>query len=143
MRPLLKDSDWARVHFLPLLSRDDFLKVLQVSRVHVYLTYPFVASWSLLEAMSAGCAIVASGTEPVKEFIRSSQNGLLFPFFEKDHLVASVCKLLDDEKLRLRLGRAARRRVMAEYDLKEACLPQLVLWAEKLAKPKRSAKAVV
>jgi glycosyltransferase involved in cell wall biosynthesis len=143
VRPLMKDSDWARVHFLPLLPRDEFLKVLQVSRVHVYLTYPFVASWSLLEAMSAGCAIVASGTEPVKEFIRSSQNGLLFPFFEKDHLVASVCKLLDDEKLRLRLGRAARRRVMAEYDLKEACLPQLVLWAEKLGKPKRSAKAVV
>ena len=143
VRPLMKDSDWARVHFLPLLPRDDFLKVLQVSRVHVYLTYPFVASWSLLEAMSAGCAIVASGTEPVKEFIRSSQNGLLFPFFEKDHLVASVCKLLDDEKLRLRLGRAARRRVIAEYDLKEACLPQLVLWAEKLGKPKRSAKAVI
>ena len=145
VRPAVKESDWNRVHFLPLLARDDFLKLLQVSRVHVYLTYPFVASWSLLEAMSVGCAIAASNTEPVKEFIRSSQTGLLFPFFEKDQLVGSVCKLLDDEKLRSRLGRAARRRVVTDYDLKEVCLPMLVSWAEKLGKPRKvpAAKALV
>ena len=59
-RELPRDFDWGRVHFLGQLPYGDYLRLLQVSSVHVYLTYPFVLSWSFIEAMSAGCAIVGS-----------------------------------------------------------------------------------
>lgn len=68
--------DPARVHFLGKVPYSAFIKVLQVSRVHVYLMYPFVLSWSMLEAMSAGCLIVGSRTQPVEEVIQHGANGL-------------------------------------------------------------------
>ena len=140
VRPQISDSDWQRVHFLPMLSRQDFLSFLQISRAHVYLTYPFVAGWSLLEAMSVGCAVVGSSTQPVKEFIKNNQNGLLCNFFDQDQLVESMNKLLNDEKLREKLGKAARRKVQTYYDLNEVCLPQIVSWVNKLARQKRAIK---
>jgi len=76
----IADSDWQRVHFLGKLDYPDFITLLQVSSVHIYLTYPFVLSWSLLEAMSAGCAIIASDTAPVREAITNDQTGKLVNF---------------------------------------------------------------
>ena len=73
VRSEISDADWQRVHFLGRVPYEVFLSVLQVSRVHVYLTYPFVLSWSLIEAMSAECAIVASDTAPVKEVIKNGK----------------------------------------------------------------------
>ena len=73
--------DLSRIHFLGKIPYDAFIKVLQVSRVHVYLTYPFVLSWSMLEAMSAGCLVVGSRTQPVEEVIQHAANGLLVDFF--------------------------------------------------------------
>ena len=76
----ISDADWQRVHFLGRVPYEMFLSVLQVSRVHVYLTYPFVLSWSLIEAMSAECAIIASDTAPVKEVIKNGKTGVLVDF---------------------------------------------------------------
>jgi len=133
VRAQIPDGDWARVHFLGKLPYDRFVTLLAVSRVHVYLTYPFVLSWSLLEAMSIGGAIVASDTAPVREVIADGETGLLTGFFDQDGLIASVCALLDDAEARERLGRAARAHVRGHYDLKTVCLPAQMQWVRRLA----------
>jgi glycosyltransferase involved in cell wall biosynthesis len=122
-----------RVHFLGRLDRDAFTRVLQLSRVHIYLTYPFVLSWSLLEAMSVGCAIVASDTAPVREVMQHEREGLLVDFFDPAGLVRAVARLLDDAGLRQRLGVAARQTVVARYDLKQRCLPAHRQFVESVA----------
>src|SRR3546814_5798228 len=76
------ELDMSRVFFLGRVPYGTFLKVIQISGVHVYLTYPFVLSWSMLEAMSAECLVVASATQPVSEVIEYAVNGLLFAFFD-------------------------------------------------------------
>ncbi|MBY6003233.1 glycosyltransferase family 4 protein [Salipiger bermudensis] len=128
----ISEEDWKRVHFLGRVPYDRFLAMMQVSRVHVYLTYPFVLSWSLLEAMSAGCAILASDTEPVKEAISEDETGWMVDFFDVKGLTDRLCTLLDDPETRARLGRNARAHVRAHYDLKTRCLPQHVEWVERL-----------
>jgi glycosyltransferase involved in cell wall biosynthesis len=92
------------VHFVGKVPYADFLRVLQVSTVHVYLTYPFVLSWSLLEAMSAGCAIVASDTAPVSEAIRHGETGQLVDFFDPAALARQVIALCDDPTEQAKLG---------------------------------------
>jgi glycosyltransferase involved in cell wall biosynthesis len=125
--------DKSRVHFVGNLSYKNFLKVLQVSTVHVYLTYPFVLSWSLLEAMSVGCAIVASKTAPVEEVIEHGVNGMLVDFFDKELLTQEIVKLLDNPKLRQELGQVARNTILTRYDLKSICLPNQIAWSTALA----------
>jgi glycosyltransferase involved in cell wall biosynthesis len=124
--------DLSRVHFTGTLPYARYLSLLQVSAVHVYLTYPFVLGWSLLEAMSAGCAIVASDTPPVREAIRHAQTGRLFDFFDRDALADEVCALLDDPAGRARLGAAAREEARRRYDLARVCLPGQIAWVERL-----------
>ena len=85
--------DAARVHFLGRLDRDDYLRALQVSSAHIYLTYPFVLSWSVVEAMSAGCLVIGSDTAPVREII-DGDNGLLTPFFDSDAVAAQTIRRL-------------------------------------------------
>lgn len=133
VRGQIADDDWARVHFLGRIPYTVFVPLLQVSRVHVYLTYPFVLSWSLFEAMSAGAAIVASDTAPVREAIVEGETGLLVDFFDRDALVGQVCRLMEDSRLRDSLGQAARAHVRAQYDLRRICLPQQLDWIERLA----------
>ncbi|MCL3881977.1 glycosyltransferase [Marivita sp. GX14005] len=134
VRPAIPDNDWARVHFLGRVSYARFLAVLQVSTVHVYLTYPFVLSWSLLEAMSAGCAIVASDTAPVREVIEADRTGVLVDFFDRARLVEKTCALLDAPERGTALGRAARRFVTENYDLSGICLPRQLDWVDALAR---------
>lgn len=119
-----------------------FVAMLQLSRVHLYLTYPFVLSWSLLEAMSAGCAIVASDTAPLREAIRHDETGVLVDFFDPAALAEATCQLLDDPARRARLGAAARVFARENYDLKQVCLPRQMAWVEALAaKPAGEAPA--
>ena len=132
VRDQIPDADFARVHFLGRIPYDQFLRLLQVSRVHVYLTYPFVLSWSLMEAMACEAAIVASDTTPVREVIRHGETGRLVDFFDGDALVDEVCDLLDDETARTALGSAARDLMRAEYDLRSIALPRQLDWLSRL-----------
>ncbi len=127
------DIDHERVHFLGMLPRARFTALLQLSTVHVYLTYPFVLSWSLLEAMSTGCAIVASDTAPVREVIGHDVTGRLVDFFSPDVIAETVAGLLADAPARARLGAAARELACAQYDLRAICLPRQLAWVESLA----------
>jgi glycosyltransferase involved in cell wall biosynthesis len=120
----LGDSlDLSRVHFLGKVPYPAFVKVLQVSRVHVYLTYPFVLSWSMLEAMSAGCLIVGSRTQPVEEVIHHGGNGLLVNFFSPDEIAERVIEALEDSRAFASLRQNARQTVVDRYDLRSICLP--------------------
>lgn len=133
MRPKISDADWKRVHFLGGIPYNVFIPMLQLSSVHVYLTYPFVLSWSLLEAMSVGCAIVASDTQPLHEAITHDVTGRLVNFFDVPRLANEVCNLLEDLPARKRLGDAAREFACAHYDLKTVCLPKQLAWVDALA----------
>lgn len=132
VRGQISDSDWRRVHFLGNVSYSNFLKLLQISTVHLYLTYPFVLSWSMLEAMSSGCAIVASKTAPVQELIENGSTGVLVDFFDVAGLTEATCTLLDDKDARARLGQNARQRILDQYDLDRVCLPKQIDWVEGL-----------
>jgi glycosyltransferase involved in cell wall biosynthesis len=132
VRPQISDADWSRVHFLGNLPYHLFISLLQISTVHVYLTYPFVLSWSLLEAMSIGCAIVASNTQPLHEAICHGKTGRLVDFFDVAGLANEVCELLDDPKSRAQLGINARLFAQENYDLRTVCLPQQIKWVEGL-----------
>ena len=132
VRPCISTVDWARVYFLGHISYRHFIALLQLSTVHVYLTYPFVLSWSLLEAMSAGCAVVASNTQPVQEAIRHNATGLLVDFFDVPALVDEVCALLGNPNARQQLGHNARVFAQQNYDLQTVCLPRQLAWVQAL-----------
>lgn len=118
--------DMSRIYFVGHVKYENFLALLRCSTVHVYLTYPFVLSWSLLEAMASECAIVASNTAPLREAIIDGKTGKLADFFNYDQLAESVIGLLEDPAARSMLGAAARQHVIENYDLKRICLPKLI-----------------
>jgi glycosyltransferase involved in cell wall biosynthesis len=115
--------DLTRVHFLGKISYPGFIKVLQVSRVHVYLTYPFVLSWSMLEAMAAGCLVVGSRTQPVEEVLHHGGNGLLVDFFSPEQIADRVIEALEDRKSFASLRHNARQTIVDRFDLRSICLP--------------------
>jgi glycosyltransferase involved in cell wall biosynthesis len=120
--------DLQRVHFLGTLAFRHYLTVLQLSRVHVYLTYPFVLSWSLLEAMAAGCHIVASRTPPVEEVITDGVQGRLVGFFDIDAITVRVAQGLAGSAEDAAVRAAARDMARRRYDVRTVCLPaQLAL----------------
>jgi glycosyltransferase involved in cell wall biosynthesis len=113
--------DLERVHFLGRIPYNQLLAVMQASWVHVYLSYPFVLSWSLLEAMACGCAIVGSRGMPVEEVITHGVNGLLIHHDHPEELADRVLKLLAMPEMRERLGAAARTKAL-EYDQRRTLL---------------------
>ena len=119
--------DPSRVHFTGSLPYSQFIPLLQLSACHVYLTYPFVMSWSLLEAMACGCAVVGSATAPVQEVIGHEENGLLVNFFSPGDLAAAVVELLRNRERAAAFGAAARRTVQRRYDLDVCLQRQLAL----------------
>lgn len=112
-----------RVHFVGQVPRPLFLRLMQVSAAHVYLTYPFVLSWSMLEAMSAGALVVGSRTPPVQEVIEDGCNGVLRDFFDVDGIADAVTEALLDSKRFEPLRKAARQTIIARFDLRRVCLP--------------------
>lgn len=116
--------DWSRVHFLGRVPYSQFCRIIQISRCHLYLSMPFVLSWSLLEAMSMQATVVAADLAPVREAIRHGETGLLVDFFDHEALARQVCDVLDHPAAYAHLGPAARSHVMAEYDFMTKCLPE-------------------
>lgn len=125
--------DLSRVHFVGNIPKPDFIAMLQVSSCHVYLTYPFVLSWSLLEAMAAECLIVASDTPPVREVIADGVTGRLFDFFDVTGLSELVVESLAERERLGALGRAARAFALGNYDLERVCLPRQLALIDGLA----------
>jgi glycosyltransferase involved in cell wall biosynthesis len=122
-----------RVHFVGKVDYAHYLRLLQVSACHVYLTYPFVLSWSCIEAMSAGCTVVGSRTAPVLDVLAHGQNSLLFDFFDTQALTTQVCDVLANPAAHAPLGSAARREAVRHFDLHTVCLPaQLQLLTQLL-----------
>jgi glycosyltransferase involved in cell wall biosynthesis len=117
--------DLRRIHFLGHLPYQQYLAVLQISTVHVYLTYPFVLSWSLLEAMAVGCCVVSSRTPPVEEVMSDRETGRLVDFFDVDGLADCIVTALAPEAddLNNRIRAAARDTVFTKYDVNTVSLP--------------------
>ncbi|MDR3591770.1 MAG: glycosyltransferase family 4 protein [Negativicutes bacterium] len=119
--------DLSRVHFTGLLPKADYLKVLQASSVHVYLTRPFVLSWSMLEAMAAGCLVVASNTPPVSEVITDGVNGLYTDFFSAQETARRVSDVLDRPEAFSEIRLKARQTIVERYALHKLLPVQLNL----------------
>jgi glycosyltransferase involved in cell wall biosynthesis len=115
--------DTDRLHFTGKLVFGDYLKVLQVSRAHIYLTYPFILSWSMLEAMSAGCLILGSNVPTVNEVIKHGYNGMLFPFFDKAALVSLATDALAQPQKYYAIRETARLTIQKQYDFNNIIYP--------------------
>lgn len=125
--------DFSRVHMMGQLPYADYLSLLQVSSAHVYLTYPFVLSWSLIESLAAGCLVIGSKTAPVEEAIIDGENGLLVDFFSPQAIAEKVADALRRQDELRPLREKARQTALERYDLKRVCLPAQAALVEKLA----------
>ncbi|MEL7035302.1 MAG: glycosyltransferase family 4 protein [Cyanobacteria bacterium J06592_8] len=119
--------DLSRIHFVGALPYGQYLKVIQASDVHIYLTRPFVLSWSMIESMSTGCLIVGSDTAPVREVIRDGENGLLVDFFSPKQIADRVSEVLDHRDRMAEIRVKARQTVLERYDLAKLLPQQLQL----------------
>ena len=129
--------DLERVHFVGKIPYQVFLQLMQTSAAHVYLTYPFVLSWSMLEAMSCGALVIGSRTGPVEEVITDGENGVLVDFFDIAGWSQAMIEALE-HPARYRAMRAeARRSIVERYDLKSICLPQQVALVEEMVGDKK------
>ncbi len=124
--------DQQRLLFLGRLPYSDYLRVLQISSVHAYLTYPFVLSWSLPEAMSAGCLVVGSDTAPVREII-DGQNGILAPMFDHEALADAIVDAFARPEAHAEKRRRARETIRAKFDTLTVCIPKMMDWIGTLA----------
>jgi glycosyltransferase involved in cell wall biosynthesis len=133
LQEVKEELDLSRIHIVGKVPYDVYRQILQVSTAHVYLTYPFVLSWSMLEAMAAGCLVIGSDTAPVREVIRHQENGLLVDFFNPDALAGHVIDALSNPARYRVLRETARRTIVEGYDLKRICLPRQTRLVDRLA----------
>jgi glycosyltransferase involved in cell wall biosynthesis len=118
--------DLDRVHFLGHIEYQAYLSLLQISSVHVYLTYPFVLSWSFIEALASGCLVVGSATSPVLEVLREGENGFAVDFFAPRKLANRIESLLEQPQRMQAVREAARATAVDNFDLQSVLLPR---WA--------------
>jgi glycosyltransferase involved in cell wall biosynthesis len=131
---LAQDSyDLNRFIFTGQVSEDQLADILSLSDLHVYLTVPFVLSWSLMDALACGCTVLASDTPPVREMIRHEENGLLADFFDVDGLTRQALRVLDDPERYRPLGDAGTAMVDAHYSL-DVVLPRIRAFYERVAR---------
>ena len=133
LKEVAKHIDPKRLHFVGAVPHETLTQLMQVSTVHVYLTYPFVLSWSMLEAMSVGCLVVGSRTGPVQEVITHGKNGLLVDFFNPAEIASTVADALQRRKELQQLRVAAREYAIQNYDLLTHCLPAQIALVKQMA----------
>ena len=119
--------DPARIHFVGTLPHEALIRLFQVSAAHVYLSYPFVLSWSMLEAMSAGVLLIGSDTPPVAEFVRHERNGILVPFFDTTALTDTLAEALAGRKGALEMRQAARQTIIDQVAMSRSLARQTAL----------------
>lgn len=120
--------DESRVHFLGKVPYQQYIQVLQISSAHIYLTVPFVLSWSMLEAMAAECAVIASNTVPVSEVIKRGKSGILVDFFSPTEIADSVDQLLDNPKKYQKMRQTARKIILDKYTIQQGIQQYLDLF---------------
>lgn len=126
------DLDLNRLHFVGALPFYEYVNLLRISSAHVYLTYPFVCSWSMLDSMSCACPLIASNTAPVTEFVKDGENGLLFDFYDIDEQVTKIEFALDNKSLMKPVRENARRTIVENYALKDL-LPEHIKYIKSIA----------
>ena len=117
--------DLDRIHFVGRIPPTELAKLLAMTDLHIYLTVPFVLSWSMMDAMSCGAVVLGSNTSPVREMIRDGENGLLADFFKPEEFAAKAIQVLKDPDAHRDLGRAAERMIIEKYSL-DAVLPDML-----------------
>jgi glycosyltransferase involved in cell wall biosynthesis len=132
--------DWDRVHFLGRVPYDAYQQIIQISRAHIYLTVPFVLSWSSMEAMSMGATIIASDTPPVREVMTHGKTALLVDFHDHEALARQVIEVLARPDDFAHIGRAARQHMIATYDFQTKCLPAHIAQINGLVPKSRAIK---
>ncbi len=126
------EFDLKHLLFLGQLKPADLVQVLSLSDLHIYLTVPFVLSWSLLDALACGCTVLASDTAPVREFIQHGQTGLLANFFDVDGFASTALQVLKDPAAYRHLGQAGERLIRESYSL-EKLIPRMTAFYEEVA----------
>jgi glycosyltransferase involved in cell wall biosynthesis len=122
--------DMNRTHFTGRIPYGDYLKLLQLSSLHIYYSYPFVLSWSMLEAMACGAPVLGSATPPVQEMIRDGENGYLFDFFDREQLVERAVGILAGDVRPV--VRAAREMIEGRFSFREHSLPAYLALLDEL-----------
>ena len=125
--------DLSRIHFVGRVPHPLLHELFRICACHVYLTYPFVLSWSLLEAMACAAVVIGSATAPVQEVIESGRNGLLVDFFDITAWAETIAAVLANPQQFSYLGQAARQTVVERYDLATVCLPAQLALVDELA----------
>ena len=126
------DYDLSRFTFPGRITPAALARLFSISDLHVYLTVPFVLSWSLMNALACGTTVLASDTEPVREMIEHESNGLLFDFFDDDGLVAIADRVLDAPEKHRHLGQAGLQMIRDRYNLPDCLAKMLCLYEEVL-----------
>jgi hypothetical protein len=124
------DVDPARLHFLGKTSHERMLQALRISTAHVYYTYPFVLSWSLVEAMASGCYVIASDTPPLHDAVEDGVNGRLLPFFDVEALSEAMIAACRDPQASAPLRAAARETAVARFSRQKGRAAWLELLGE-------------
>ena len=128
--PLANQETLCIVHIESQSAVQNLGELLQVSAAHVYLTYPFVLSWSMLEAMACGCLLIGSRTAPVTEVLEHGRNGLLVDFHSPADIAKTVIGALERPQETAPLRQQARLDVQTHFDLNRVCLPRLKAFIE-------------
>jgi glycosyltransferase involved in cell wall biosynthesis len=133
LRELAGQLDLTRIHFVGQVPHPVLHQLFQICRVHTYLTYPFVLSWSLLEAMACGAVVVGSATPPVREVIEDGRNGYLVEFFDREGWLNTLERVLAHPEGQPAIAALARQTVVERYDLSAHCLPRQLALVDQVA----------